>query len=338
MNRVSLNDLSAAARQKFWNGKSVLVTGSSGFIANSLIEELLRYECRITCWSRLAKPGNFDKGRAVVRWMNGALDDPVCWRKAMKGIDTIFHCAAQTSAYKAEVEPSADLMANVLPLSLLVETAHELKTRPQVVFSGTVTQVGVTKRVPVSESRRDRPVTTYDLHKLMAEKILKHYSAVGNVNGVTLRLPNVYGPGPRSSSSDRGILNMMIRRGINRETLTVYGKGQYLRDYIYIKDVVSAFMMAAERAENLSGQHFVIGSGRGHTLADAIHCVAERCGSAVGGPVRVEYVKAPEGMLPVEKRNFVADYSRFTQATGWRPRVMLKEGIDQTIAAIQGNI
>lgn len=201
-------------------------------------------------------------------------------------------------------------------------------------FSGTATEVGIPKSLPVNETQEDYPVTIYDLHKLMAENYLKYYSRQGIVQGTVLRLTNVYGPGPKSSSADRGVINMMMYKALAGEPLTVYGKGDNLRDYVYVKDVVSAFLRATIHMEQLNGKHFVLGSGKGHTIAQAINLVADRVALKTGQRVSVKHIEPPSFQSPIEGRNFIADTRQFTLATGWQAHYPLKDGIDQTLETL----
>jgi nucleoside-diphosphate-sugar epimerase len=185
--------------------------------------------------------------------------------------------------------------------------------------------------LPVDENHPDYPVTIYDLHKLMAEGYLKHYTAQDVVRGAVLRLANVYGPGAKSSSADRGVLNLMIQKALKGETLTVYGDGNYMRDFVYVEDVAHAFLEAGAKIDGVNGQHFVIGSGQGHTIAEAVNLVAERVALKTGQRVPVIHVEPPAALSQIETRNFVADTTRFSYATGWKARVSLVEGIDRTI-------
>jgi len=185
----------------------------------------------------------------------------------------------------------------------------------------------------VDESHPDHPITVYDLHKQMAEQYLRWYTEQGFVRGVTLRLANVYGPGPLSSRSDRGILNQMVRRALAGEPLTIYGAGDPLRDYIYVKDVARAFIAAARHSAALNGRYFVIGSGQGHTIAEAMRMIAARCGARTGREVPVQHIDPPGALSPIEQRHFVADSHRFCAATGWQAHHTLADGIDLTLEA-----
>jgi UDP-glucose 4-epimerase len=192
---------------------------------------------------------------------------------------------------------------------------------------------GIPSRLPVGENHLDHPVTVYDLHKQMAEQYLCWYAEQGLVRGVTLRLANVYGPGPRSSRIDRGILNQMILKALAGETLTVYGAGDQVRDYLYVEDAARAFLSAALHSEALNGKYFVIGSGRGHTIAEAVNLVADLAKAKTGRPVTVDHIPPPKNILPIEQRNFVADSGQFSQATGWQAGIPFARGIELTMEA-----
>jgi UDP-glucose 4-epimerase len=310
----------------------ILITGGAGYLATNLIARLQGLGCEIT---RLDRPDAIFmpvNGNAQIRNIEGDIRDRSVWESVLTGVDVIFHFAAQTSVYAAEQNPSADLEINVMPMLYLLETCQKKGICPSVLFSGTVTQVGLQSSLPVNESHTDHPITVYDLHKWMAENYLLHYAHAGIVNGAVLRLANVYGPGPKSSSADRGVLNRMIRKALHGETLTIYGDGNYLRDYIYVEDVARAFWEAAVGIERVNGQYFVIGSGQGFTIAEAVNLVADRVEKKTGQRVPVIHVDPPASLSPIEARDFVADTMRFTQATEWKARVSLIEGIDCTIA------
>ena len=314
-----------------FTGKRILVTGASGYLATNLIHSLKNIDCTIVRLSRDKKLFPVED-IAKLTDIAGDIRRKEIWRHALENVDIVYHFAAQTSVYVADQRPMADLEANAVPMLNLLEICRVMKMQPIIIFSGTVTEAGIPKSVPVNESHVDYPVTIYDLHKLMAENYVKYYSQQGNVKGTILRLPNVYGPGPKSSSSDRGIINMMMRKALAGETLTVYGKGDCLRDYVYVDDVISAFLNAAIHIEKLNGKHFIIGSGEGHTIAQAINLVADRVALKTGKQrVPVKHIEPSSIQSPIEARNFVADTRQFSLITGWRSRYSLVDGIDRTL-------
>jgi len=257
------------------------------------------------------------------------------WQNSLEEIDVVFHLAAQTSVATAAKNPPADFESNVRPLLQLAEVASENHWCPAVIFAGTVTEIGIPRRLPVNESYPDHPITIYDIHKWMAEQYLKYYARQRILRGATLRLANVYGPGPASQSQDRGVLNQMIRRALKGEILTLYGPGEQLRDFLYVEDASLAFLAAGTSIERINGRHFVIGTGKGHTLAEAFHLVADQVAQVTGRRVEVQKIQPSAPLLPIEERNFTADSRSFSEITGWSPRTSLSEGIAKTIQALR---
>ncbi|MBC8283791.1 MAG: NAD-dependent epimerase/dehydratase family protein [Nitrospinae bacterium] len=317
---------------EYFQGKHLLITGASGYLASNLVKSLKNIPCTLRRLSRKSSLP-FLNGKVVIEDMQGEISDASVWSKAMQGIDVVFHFASQTSVYLADKDPENDYQVNVLPMLYMLEACKKSENCPDILFAGTSTQVGLPQDLPVSEMAKDNPITIYDLHKLMAESYLKCYSRMGIVRGVILRLTNVYGPGPKSSSEDRGFLNSMIRRALAGENLTLYGEGEHIRDYIYIADVLSAFLQASVNMSSLNQKHFVLGSGKGYTISEALHHIVDRVALKMRGQVTVESITPPQGLSPIEKRSFVADSQSFSRLTGWQPQNSLIKGIDQTLEA-----
>jgi nucleoside-diphosphate-sugar epimerase len=315
----------------YFKGKRILITGAGGYLGANLTHCLKDVNCTIIRLSRDSKKLSALKGSANVADISGSICDREIWGEVLAGVDIVYHFAAQTSVYVADKDALADLQNNVVPMLNLLETCRSRGWQPVIIFSGTATEVGIPESLPVNETHKDCPVTVYDIHKLMAENYLKHYSRQGFVQGATLRLSNVYGPGPKSSSNDRGVINMMVDRALKGEPLTVYGQGNHLRDYIYVDDVISAFLKAPINMKELNGRHFVIGSGQAHTIAEAFNLVAERVAAKTGKRVTVNHIAPSVIQSPIEGRNFVADSKEFIAATGWHHRYSLSEGIGQML-------
>lgn len=300
--------------QDYFKDKTVLVTGAFGYLAYHLRKLLEKTSCR------LIVPGV----------QEGDVRRPDFWQP-FQGVDVIFHLAAQTSAYTANQSPAEDIAVNLMPVVYFIETACRTGNRPDFIFAGTVTQAGLTDLLPVNESFCDRPVTVYDINKSAAEKYLAYYASQLGGRSAVLRLANLYGPGPSGKRSDRGIVNLMVRKALAGEDLTVYGQGDFIRDYVYVEDAAEAFMLAAGHMEKLSGGYYIIAGGKGASINDMVNVIAEKVCQRTGLKVAVRNIDPPETLSPIEFRNFVGDSSRFMKATGWHPRVPLEEGIDRTI-------
>ena len=317
---------------KYYKDKTILITGGFGYIGSSVVSVLNKISCNIIIVTKEnRKAVNFSKGAAQISVVKADIRKKDIWKNLLSGVDVLFHFAAQTSSSVANDNPSMDIEVNLLPVVNIIETCIKNDLSPHIIFSGTVTQVGFTSIYPVNESFKDVPITIYDINKLAAEKYLQFYSNQLGNHAVTLRLSNVYGPGPRSSSADRGILNIMIRKALQGEPLTIYGDGNFIRDYIFIDDVAEAFLLAGVKIDALRGNYYVIGSGIGSTIKDAVNIIKDKVMKKTKRNVEVAFISPPEDISQIEYRNFVADTNRFSSLTGWKAKISLGEGIDRTI-------
>jgi nucleoside-diphosphate-sugar epimerase len=313
---------------RFLTGKKVLVTGASGYIANNLILKLADIGCRIVRLSRKSLLPTVPEAEFFD--IRGDITKEDGWESWIDGVDVIFHLAGQTSAYAAEEFPLEDWKVNVLPIMHMCKACKGKGTVPIVVFASTATVIGLSDTIPVREDCYEAPITVYDIHKLMSEKFLTHYTRSGSIQACNLRLANVYGPGSNSGSSDRGVINQLMRLALEGNPLTVYGEGKSIRDYVYIEDVSEAFLAAAAYPGDTAGHSYFIGSGRGYTLNESITETAIAAEKITGRYVDVLHAEPPVSLLSIEHRNFIADISAFSTATGWKPQYDLRDGLAKT--------
>jgi nucleoside-diphosphate-sugar epimerase len=316
-----------------FDGSRVLVTGATGLVGCSLVRLLSDFPCRLRLLARRA-PEALQPGAADTEVVTGDVRDARVLERALDAVDIVFHLAAQTSAAVAERDPHLDWEVNVWPVLLMLERFRCDGRRPTVILAGTATQAGVPTTLALDESAVDRPLTVYDTHKLMSEQYLELYARLGLVRGTSLRLPTVYGPGPPARGSGRGLVGGCIRRALAGEPLTIYGTGSYLRDFLHVSDAAGAFVAAAARVDAVSGRHFVLGTGTGRTVAEAIRLVAESVRAETGSEVPVKTVDPPRGWSALDERDVVVDSSAFAAATGWSPTVPFEDGIRSTVAAL----
>ena len=309
------------------NGKTVAVTGASGYIGSALVDALAKYPAKILRVSRKELAP-----RSGMRTMQANIGTLDCWLKIVEEADVIFHLAGNTSVYAAAKDPAESLNSTLLPINHLVRAAQELGRQPRVVFASTATVYGLTEQLPVAETTKPDPITVYDLHKLFAEQQLALATRKGILESVSLRLANVYGPSSSiSSADDRGILNRVTAMAMQGKDLTLYGDGNYLRDYIYIDDVVNAFLLAGVTPK-LGGVEFNVASGTGTTVKQAFELVADQAARETGQRVSFGCAPWPSDADPIEFRNFVASNTSLVSATGWRSDITLDEGIKCSIA------
>lgn len=323
----------ATRTHDFFRDKVVLVTGAHGYIGGCLVQKVAPFAKKLICQSRqFATPPAAVDGRQAD--IIGDIAEDGLWDSApIEEVDVVFHLAAQTSIYTAVENPLDDLAVNVHGTLELLEAIRRRGRRPAIVLASTATVAGLTPQKPVNESWREQPVTLYDIHKLTVEHYLRFYAMQGWLRGASLRLANVYGPGFAEAAPDRGVITRVIGSAMEGKTIQVYRPGTWLRDYVFIDDVVSAFLLAAENAEALDGLPYVIGTGCGSTLIETMHLAVLRVRALTGRKGTVKLVDPPEGLSAIEFRDFVADATAFRNVTGWQPEWTLQSGIDRTVEA-----
>jgi len=312
------------------NGKMIAVTGASGYIGSALVNALTKYSSEILCVSR--KDLESISGMKFIKADVRSLDS---WLEIVAQADIIFHLAGNTSVYAAEKNPVESLNSTLLPITLLIKAAQELGCQPRVVFASTATVYGMTETFPVNETTKPNPITIYDLHKLFAEQQLKLATKEGLIDSVSLRLANVYGPSSSvSSADDRGILNRVTAMAMQGKDLIVYGDGNYLRDYIYIDDVVNAFLNASI-VPDIGGREFIVASGSSQTVKQAFEMVIEQVAMITDHRVNLDCVPWPSGANAIEHRNFIASNASIVSELGCQTTINFEEGIKLLISAHQ---
>ena len=298
-----------------FEGKKVLVTGASGYIGTNLVQSLAYLPCEIWRLGRDPKQFKPIKGEAKI---HDIMHPNPSVTELATNFDVIFHLAANTSEADANAAPLHNWQVNVMPLLRLLETCKLAGEHPFIVFAGTATQCGLDTQPP------DRPLSTYALHKLFGEHYLRLYAHNGWAKGCTLRLANVYGPGPVGG---RGMLNRMMRKALDGENLQVYNGGNYMRNYVFISDVVSAFLYAVN--DNCNERAYVIGSKKPHTIFEAFSIVAKVLHELTG--VEISVVSTPHDLPAIEERNFTTIPFWFQYEAHWEPQWTLEAGIRHTI-------
>ena len=301
----------------------VLITGASGLIGSALIEKLKDQVATLFCQSRKSH-----QNEAEIIWVHHDLVKDNWEDCSIPDIDVVFHLAGQTSVYSAQEDPLNDLTVNVFGLLHLLEYLKKQSPPPFVVMAGTVTQVGLSNTLPIDEGISDEPITFYDISKLTAEKYLMQYIREGWIKGCSLRLANVFGRSQLGQHCERGVLDKVFNKAISGQDITIYGEGNYLRDYIFIDDVVSAFIAAAENIEQTNGKIFCIGSGQAITLKDAFTKVISLAETITGKRVKCKSVTPPDELSSIEYRNAVIDSSFFKKSTGWAPEYNFESGLN----------
>lgn len=318
-----------------YRGKTVVVTGSSGYLANQLVHQLSQVACTVTRVARSGAVLSLVQGVCRLNDVIGDLNQLVFWEPIIPFADVIFHFAGRADLLKANQDPLDDLQYNVLPLLTVLEACRRVGRVPVVILASTVSVYGSQERLPVNEQTPIQPRSIYDLHKYQSEHYLQYYAEQGFIHGAALRLSNVYGPDVRAGSQAHSVINRFIHQGLTAEPLTVYEPGTATRDYIYVDDVASAFLQAGIHGKTLRGPVLNVASGQAYSTTDVAQKVADALTQDLGRQVTVHRQAAPETMRQGALRHLAVDISAITQALSWQPKINLEKGIALTLAALR---
>jgi len=308
------------------DGKTVLITGAGGYIGGRLLDLLSTSNCKI-----IAVTQKEIKNSNSITKVFGDIAKKDFWCEVLKSIDVVIHLAGNTSLKSSELDPVGSLQSAVFPILSLIEASQMTRKTPRVIFSSTATVYGLTTTQPQPEIGPLNPITMYDLHKYFAEQQLLLASNRGDIEAVCLRLSNVYGPSENiSSAQDRGILTKVALAALNGESIKLYGGGDFLRDYIFIDDVVRAMMMIAASSKVLP-RVINLSSGVSMHVSEVFKLIVNRTQEITGKPVRLEVVDWPSEVSPIELRNYVADIGLIQSELGWTPQVTIEDGINRLI-------
>lgn len=311
--------------------KSVVITGGCGFLGSNLARTLVKTGNDVTL---VVSPGKDRKNikdiEERVDIIERRLGPNIDFKDLILDKDYFFHFAWQTDLKRSMENPQHDIEYDIGGLVNLLETCKKQKSKSKIIFSSTATIFGDTQNLPVNEKEKANPLSIYDANKLNAENYLGVYFRNYGINFSCLRLSNVFGEGQRIDNPERGIVNFMIGRALNGETMNIYGDGKWIRDYSYIQNFVDAFVLAAE-SEKTRGKTYVLGSGDGKTFNEVVSTIRNTVKKFTGLDTRIAHIPFPDGINQVAKRDFVADSYKFREDTGWKPNINFEDGIRRTV-------
>ena len=316
---------------KTFEGRVALVTGGFGFIGSNLVLRLLELGARVRVlarsWPPLADGSEYELPN--VRLFKGDIRDEAVVHEAAEQCDFVFHLAGKSGASASNESPLEDLDVNCRGLLLLLNALRQLSPDAVLVFPSSRLVYAPKLPLPVSELAATQPLSIYGAHKLASENYLHIYRNEFGLNSAVLRITNPYGPFQRPEQRSYGVINQFIHEAVRGQTITLFGEGDQLRDYIHIDDVVEAMVTVAASPAAWNGT-FNVASGSGTSLAELARLIVD-----VAGTGRVEHIPWPQSEATVETGDFCADVSRIKATIGWTPKVALREGIADVISRLR---
>jgi nucleoside-diphosphate-sugar epimerase len=292
--------------------KSVLVTGGAGFIGSHLCEGLLGRGYHVRVLDNLSY-GRRDWVPGEAEFIEGDIRDIAACNRAAQGMDGIFHLAAMSRS-----GPSQDLIelctaSNITGTQNMLLAARDAGAK-RFIFSGSSTYYG-NRPPPHRESDPADILNIYGLTKRVGEQYTLLFDQDFKLPSVVLRYFNVYGPRQPQEGAYALVLGIFLKRKAEGKTLEIHGDGSQRRDFVHVRDVVSANIAAYE--SQVRGEVFNVGSGTSLSVKELADMIS---------PDQV-HVEGRKG----DSLATLAEILKIRAALGWEPKVFFTEGLEELL-------
>jgi UDP-glucose 4-epimerase len=320
----------SADYREFYRGRRVLITGGVGFIGSNLARQLVDLDADVLIVDSMIPDygGNLFNLSGIedrVRVNYGDVRNGHIMDLLVRDREVIFNLAGQVSHIDSMRDPYTDLDINCRAQLSMLEACRKFNPAVKVVFAGTRQVYGKPDHLPVTETHLVRPIDVNGVNKAAGEYYHLLYNNAFGVRATSLRLTNVYGPRQLIKHNRQGFIGWFIRLAIEDREMQVFGDGSQMRDFVFVTDAADAFLRAGA-CDACDGEVFNVGGLEPIAHTDLVTLLVD-----VAGTGRVKYVAWPPEKKAIDIGSFYADSSKFTAATGWRPRVTLREGLARTI-------
>ncbi|SHH31668.1 SDR family NAD(P)-dependent oxidoreductase [Thermosipho atlanticus] len=304
-----------------------LVTGGAGFIGSHLVDRLIELGLEVVVVDNLSKGKKENVNKNAQLIVTDIRDE-----KSIENIfkeysfDYVFHLAAQASVSASVKNPVEDADINIVGSLILIKNSIKYGVK-KLIFSSTGGAIyGEEVDVfPTPETICPFPISPYGIAKLSVEHYLRFAKKEFGLNYTVLRYANVYGP-RQDPYGEAGVVAIFTSRMINGEDVIINGDGEYVRDYIYVSDVVDANLRAMKKGDGLE---INIGTSRGTTVNQLFSYLKKITGydkEPIYGPPR-------KGDI----RMSLLCYTRANEELKWKPKIELEKGLRLTVEWFKRN-
>ncbi len=304
-----------------------MITGGSGFIGSHIAEELVKEGKKVRIYDNLSSGHieNIEFIKHQVEFIKGDIRDADDLDKAMHGVRYVFHEAALVSVFDSVKRPNDNNDIN-LTGTLNVMMAARKHGVKRVLLASSAAVYGNNVELPKREMMRPEPESPYAIGKITGEHYLRIFCKLYGVQTVSLRYFNVYGPRQDPRSMYSGVISKFTDVLAKGQTPTIFGDGHQTRDFVFVKDIVQANLLAMHSEKAGNAEVFNVGTGRESSLLDLLTTLSKLFG------VKVEpFLKeARAGDI----RHSVSDISAARTGLGYEPKYTLEQGLKQLVDSV----
>ncbi|OGJ84195.1 MAG: hypothetical protein A2268_10580 [Candidatus Raymondbacteria bacterium RifOxyA12_full_50_37] len=301
------------------------ITGGCGFIGSHIAEELVSEGHQVKIYDNLASGHlkNIDHLKSRVSFIQADICDFDRLKEEMKGMDYVFHEAALVSVFDSVERPFDNNAINITGTLNVLSAARENKIK-RAVMASSAAIYGNEPTLPKREEMKPEPESPYALAKTVDEYYMKIFASLYGLETVTLRYFNVYGTRQDPSSMYSGVISRFVNMVIAGKTPTIFGDGLQSRDFVFVKDIVAANLLAMRCVKAGKGEVFNIASSSQTNLLDLLRILGE----IEGRELKPQFREARAGDI---KHSF-ADISRARAVLGYNPSTSITEGLKVLVA------
>ncbi len=300
-----------------------LVTGGAGFIGSHIATALVERGDRVRVLDDMSSGfrSNIVHLADNVEFVEADAADPEAMRRAMEGVEVVYHEAAIASVPASLRDPLVSHAA-CCTATMNVLTAAQKAGARRVVLAASSAAYGDQPKVSKQESDPLDPLSPYAAAKIASEYYCKSFTKSFGLETVCLRYFNVYGPRQDPASEYSAVIPIFVSKMLAGERPTLYGDGLQSRDFVYVSDVAAANLLAAD-SRSANGESINIACGRQSTLLDLIAAI----NSALGTQIEPIFAAPRDG----DVRESLADISQARDLLAYEPAVDLIEGLQRSI-------
>lgn len=298
-------------------GKKILVTGGAGFIGSNLVDKLSPDNTVVVLdnlFSGLLS--NLEKSKDRITFVKGDVLDKALVKDIVAEVDYVFHLAAHVGNIRSIKDPNFDMEINIGGTLNLLEACRNSNIK-RLVYSSSGAIFGEAKYLPIDEEHPINPESPYAVSKLAAEKYCFAFHKVYGVPTTALRYFNVYGP-RQDASEYANAISIFLSRIREGKPLTVFGDGKQTRDFIFVKDVARANILAATHPSAV-GEIFNIATGKENSIKELIDIIKQ----VSAKEIQVIYADSRAGEVKYSR----ASIEKAQRLLGYNPETNFKEGL-----------
>ena len=294
-----------------------IVTGGAGFIGSHIVEKLLQLEHMVVVIDNEYSDNDNFHWRKDTLNVNIDITDYKGLKQAFTGADYIFHCAAEARIGPAIENPVNALNINTIGTCNVLQCAREVKAK-KVLYSSTSSGYGLNE-APNVETQPDDCLNPYSVSKVNGEKLCKMYTDLFGLETVIFRYFNVYGNRQPIKGQYAPVIGIFLRQLENDQELTIVGDGEQRRDFVNVKDVVQANILAAtkELDDSALGQVYNVGTGVNYSVNEIAKMISDFT-------VNID-------ARPGEAKETLAHISRIKGTLGWEPTIKVEDWISEQL-------